>query len=116
MSAAAVSSPMHSSSTREIAEAAKAASRVLAPLNEAARNGALEAMAKALEAASEELLVVNSNEEGDGLDPAMLARLKLDAAKLREMVEQVRSVAALPDPLGRVLDAIELDEALNRDL
>jgi glutamate-5-semialdehyde dehydrogenase len=113
MSAAAVSSPMHSSSTREIAEAAKAASRVLAPLNEAARNGALEAMAKALEAASEELLVVNSNEEGDGLDPAMLARLKLDAAKLREMVEQVRSVAALPDPLGRVLDAIELDEALN---
>jgi glutamate-5-semialdehyde dehydrogenase len=59
------------------------------------------------------LLVVNSNEEGDGLDPAMLARLKLDAAKLREMVEQVRSVAALPDPLGRVLDAIELDEALN---
>ena len=86
MSAAEVSSPMHSSSTRAIAEAAKAASRVLAPLDEAARNGALEAMAKALEATGEELLAVNSNEEGDDLAPSMLARLKLDAAKLREMV------------------------------
>jgi glutamate-5-semialdehyde dehydrogenase len=36
--------------------------------------------------------------------------LKLDAAKLQEMIEQVRSVAALPDPLGRTLDAIELDD------
>ena len=40
---------------------------------------------------------------------ATMARLKLNEAKLREMVEQVRSVAALPDPLGRTLDAIELD-------
>ena len=47
--------------------------------------------------------------------PATLARLKLDEAKLAEMVEQVRSVAALPDPLGRVLDAIELDEGLESD-
>jgi glutamate-5-semialdehyde dehydrogenase len=113
MSAAAWSLAKSSASTRAIAEAAKGASRVLAPLDEGARNGALEAMAKGLEAASDELLAVNSKEEGDGLSAAMLARLRLDAAKLREMVEQVRSVAALPDPLGRVLDAIELDEALN---
>ena len=32
---------------------------------------------------------------------------------LREMVEQVRSVAALHDPLGRTLDAVELDEGLD---
>jgi glutamate-5-semialdehyde dehydrogenase len=94
---------------------------MLAPLDEAARNAALEAMAKALEGASAELLAANAEDvrladfgaEGEGLAPATLARLKLDAAKLAEMVEQVRSVAALPDPLGRVLDAIELDEALN---
>jgi gamma-glutamyl phosphate reductase len=66
MSAAAWSLAKSSASTRAIAEAAKGASRVLAPLDEGARNGALEAMAKGLEAASDELLAVNSKEEGDG--------------------------------------------------
>ncbi len=119
MSTAAASVQESSLSTRVIAEAAKAASRVLAPLDEAARNAALEAMAKALEAASAELLAVSAASsadfcaESEGVSAAVLARLKLDAAKLREMVEQVRSVAALPDPLGRKLDAIELDEGLN---
>ena len=51
----------------------------------------------------------------EALPPATLARLKLDAGKLREMITQVRSVAALPDPLGRVLDAVELDDR-NPDL
>jgi len=107
-------------STHEVAEAAKRASRVLAPLDEASRNAALEAMAKALEAASAELLAASvedmrlaeslSGEEQ--LPPATLARLKLNEAKLREMVEQVRSVAALPDPLRRTLDATELDTGL----
>ena len=117
MSAAAASLDKSSLHTRAIAEAAKAASRRLAPLQEAARNAALEAMAKALEAAGAELLVSNEADcscaEGESLSAAVLARLKLDAAKLREMVEQVRSVAALPDPLGRRLDAIELDEGLD---
>lgn len=116
MNAAAASLPMNSLSTRSMAEAAKSASRLLAPLDEAKRNAALEAMAQALEAASAELLVANDEDlraEGEALAPATLARLKLDEPKLAEMVEQVRSVAALPDPLGRLLDAIELDDALN---
>ena len=104
--------------TREIAAAAKRASRVLAPLGTAARNDALEAMARGLEAASAELLKANAEDlkiaellvGDDRLAPATLARLKLSQAKLREMVEQVRSVAALPDPLGRVLEAMELDD------
>jgi glutamate-5-semialdehyde dehydrogenase len=107
-------------STRAIAEGAKAASRKLAALDGAARNQALEAMAKALEAAGVELLAANAEDvgsanslaEGEGLSSATLARLKLDEAKLQEMVAQVRSVAALPDPLGRTLDAVELDEGL----
>ena len=104
-------------STLEVAEAAKRASRVLASLDEAARNAALEAMAKALEAASGELLAANAEDlrdaEAESLSAATLARLKLNDAKLREMVGQVRSVAALPDPLGRVLDAVELDAGLD---
>ena len=72
----------------------------------------------AVEGASAELLAANAEDcagcEGERAElPATLARLKLDEAKLAEMVEQVRSVAQLPDPLGRVLDAMELDEGLD---
>ena len=103
-------------SVRAMAEAAKSASRALAALDEVNRNAALEAMALAVEDASAALLAANAEDlraEGEGLTPAVRARLKLDETKLAEMAEQVRSVAALPDPLGRVLDAIELDEGLN---
>jgi len=103
-------------SVRAMAEAAKRASRVLAALDEVKRNAALEAMAQAIEAASAELLAANAEDlraAGEGLGDAVRARLKLDGAKLAEMAEQVRSVARLPDPLGRRLDAIELDEGLN---
>jgi len=118
MSTATIPTPKSVLSTHEIALAAKHASRLIAPLDEAARNAALEAMAKALEGASTALLAANSQDVHaaesaageDKLPPATLARLKLTPAKLREMVEQVRSVAALPDPLGRTLDAIELDD------
>jgi glutamate-5-semialdehyde dehydrogenase len=118
MSTATIPIPKSAVSTHEIALAAKHASRLLAPLDEAARNAALEAMAKALESASADLMAANAKDMHaaetasgeDKLQPATLARLKLTPAKLREMVEQVRSVAALPDPLGRTLDAIELDD------
>jgi glutamate-5-semialdehyde dehydrogenase len=80
-------------------------------------------MANALEAASAELLAANAEDMdvaaslhgADALPPATIARLKLTSAKLREMVEQVRSVAALPDPLGRALDAVELDAGLEME-
>jgi glutamate-5-semialdehyde dehydrogenase len=109
---------LREATTLELAAAAKRASRVLAPLDEARRNAALEAMAAALEAASDLLCTANAQDMllaeslygDDRLPAATLARLKLDPMKLREMVEQVRSVAALPDPLGRQLDAIELDD------
>lgn len=103
-------------SARSIAEAAKRASRLLAPLDEASRNAALESMANALDSASAELIAANTEDcsaDPEGLSAATLARLAMNRAKLKEMVEQVRSVAALPDPLGRTLDAIELDDALN---
>lgn len=110
-------------STREMAEAAKQASRVLATLDAVRRNVALEAMAKGLEAASGELLAANAKDTeaaeslhgSEALPPATMARLKLTPAKLREMAEQVRSVAALPDPLGRALDAVELDAGLEME-
>jgi len=105
---------MIAASVRAIAGAAKVASRELAPLAEDRRNAALEAMAQAVEAASEELLQANLEDvrAAEGLSAATMARLKLDESKLREMAEQIRSVKGLLDPLGRVLDAVELDDAL----
>jgi glutamate-5-semialdehyde dehydrogenase len=107
-----------SPTTRGVAHAAKQASRLLAPLDEAGRNRVLLAMADAVEAAGAELFAANAEDmktaeamRGDeALSAATLARLKLDEPKLREMTAQMRSVAELPDPLGRVLDAIELDD------
>ncbi len=100
-------------------EAAKRASRTLAPKPEDVRNAALESMASALEKSSERLLAANAQDlqlaaslsGSETLSSATLSRLKLTEAKLREMAEQIRSVAALPDPLNRTLDAIELDDA-----
>ena len=105
-------------SVRKTAEAAKKASRLLAPLNEAQRNVTLEAIAVALEGSRKELLKANAEDlklaaemvEDGVLSQATVDRLKLNAAKLSEMIAQVRAVAALPDPLGRTLDAIELDD------
>ncbi len=119
MSAEAISAAMAPGmgvGTRAVAEAAKRASRVLATFDEATRNRALEAMAAAIEPAGARLLEANAEDvraAGESLSPATLARLKLTEVKLAEMAEQVRSVAALPDPLGRVLDAIEMDEGLH---
>ena len=102
-----------------MARRAKTASRALASLSELQRNAALEAMALAVQAASSALFAANTADLGiaetmsgaEALSAATLSRLKLTEPKLREMVEQIRSVAALPDPLGRVLDGMELDDA-----
>jgi len=115
-----VATPASAVSSRAIAAAAKTASRVLAPLDEARRNAALESMAVAVEAAAAELLRANAEDldiaasmSGDEkLSAATISRLKLSESKLREMVEQIRSVKALPDPLSRALDEIELDKGL----
>jgi len=110
------SAEVMTASVRAMAAAAKVASREVAPLAERRRNEVLNAMAQAVEAASEELLAANAEdvraaEISGGLLPSTMARLKLDAAKLREMAEQMRAVAQLADPLGRVLDAVEMDDS-----
>lgn len=112
---------MSSSGVRETVEAAKQASRSLASLDKAKRNHVLEAMASALEQSSAELFAANhqdmqsasSRSSDEALPASTLSRLHLTENKLREMAEQVRSVASLPDPLNRRLDAIELDQDLN---
>ncbi len=104
---------------RALAKRVKAASRVLVPLSGDRRNAALNAIADAVQDAGATLFAANAEDlriatamtGAEALSPATLSRLTLNETKLCDMVEQIRFVAALPDPLGRVLDAIELDDA-----
>lgn len=105
---------------RALAEAAKQASRAIAATSGEERNRALEAVAQGLERSSAEILAANAADTGDAqaavargeLSRALVDRLELSAAKLASMIAGVRAVAALPDPIGRVLDRMELDSGL----
>ncbi len=87
---------------------AKEASRRLALVSAADKNVALLAMADALEAASTELKEANALDLGVGrqlgLSSAMLDRLELNDTRIAGMAAGLREVAALPDPVGRILD------------
>jgi len=91
-----------------LAKQAKAASRELARLTTAEKNSCLLAMADALEKNGDGLKEANmlDMEVGAkmGLSSAMLDRLKLDDKGIAAMAKGLREVAALPDPVGKILD------------
>ncbi len=93
----------------ELAKQAKAASRSLAKLTTAEKNACLLAMAEALERGGESIKEANAEDMAagaqSGLSTAMLDRLKLDDKRIAGMAKGLREVAALPDPVGRVLDS-----------
>ena len=84
--------------------AAKRAARALAVAGTARKNAALEAAARAIEARQGEILAANAADleaaRAAGLRPALLDRLALDEGRIAGIVEGVRQVAALPDPIG----------------
>ena len=87
--------------------AARNAGRVLAVAGTAAKNAALEAAAKAIEARKAEILAANAEDlaaaKAAGMRPALVDRLALDEGRIAGIVEGVRQVAALPDPIGQVV-------------
>jgi glutamate-5-semialdehyde dehydrogenase len=92
----------------QLAKQAKAASRGLAKLSTEDKNACLLAMASSLEKNGVALKASNSQDTEVGakmgLSSAMLDRLKLDDKRIGAMARGLREVAALPDPVGRVLD------------
>jgi glutamate-5-semialdehyde dehydrogenase len=92
----------------QLAKQAKLASRALSRLPTAGKNACLLAMAAALEQHAPAIKEANALdlEAGAklGLSSAMLDRLKLDGQRIVAMARGLREVAALPDPVGRVLD------------
>ncbi len=91
-----------------LARQAREASRQLALLTTAQKDGCLLAMADAIEA--DRAAIQQANERDmvaaaeAGLSNAMLDRLKLDDKRIADMAKGLRDVAALPDPVGRVLN------------
>ena len=85
---------------------AKAASRILATAGTAKKNEALEAIATILTERQSEWLEANALDiaaaKENGMRPAMLDRLTLTPERVQGIVDAVRQVIALPDPIGRV--------------
>ncbi len=91
----------------DLGRRARAAGQVLAQSPADARNNALMAAANALRADSPAIAAANARDmdggREKGLTPALLDRLLLTEARIEAMAKGLEEVAALPDPLGRVL-------------
>ena len=93
--------------TQEILQRAKAASAALSTLTTEKKNAALLAMATRLVENTDAILAANAvdMEAARGrISDTMLDRLALTEARIAAMAEGIRQVAALPDPVGRILD------------
>ena len=90
----------------DVGQQARAAASLVARSTTLVRNRALLATAEALDAARETLSVANQQDlatgRESGLDAAMLDRLELTPARIDAMIEGLRQVAALPDPIGEI--------------
>lgn len=87
-------------------QAAKAASYILSTAGTQQKNAALAAIAAILTDRQEEWLSANAQDVAEakdaGMRPAMLDRLTLTPERIQGIVEGVRQIIALPDPIGRV--------------
>lgn len=92
----------------ELGQQARTAAREVARSATAVRNQALLATAEALNAARDDLALANNKDlesaRANGLDAAMLDRLELTPARIDTMIEGLRQVATLPDPVGEITD------------
>ena len=90
--------------TQEKLLRARAASSKLALLSTEEKNSLLLAIADAIEAHQKQILEANQHDiRNSGLEGAMRDRLTLTPARIKEMAQGVRDVAALPDPIGETL-------------
>ncbi len=92
----------------ELGQQARDASRLVARADSGLKNRALLAMAEAIDSSRDALAVANQLDldaaRANGLDDAMVDRLALKPATIDTMVEGLRQVAGLPDPVGAITD------------
>lgn len=93
---------------RDLGQRARTASRALARASTAAKNRALIAIADRLHAERESIAQANRTDleagAAKGLDAALLDRLELTPGRIDAMIEGLRQIAALPDPVGAMTD------------
>jgi glutamate-5-semialdehyde dehydrogenase len=105
------------SSVADICRQAKRAARVLARVDTATKDAALEAIAVALETRTEEIVAANERDMQAGreaeIGAALLDRLRLDEERIAAIARAVRQIAALGDPVGEVIDGHRLANGLD---
>ncbi|MRV75458.1 glutamate-5-semialdehyde dehydrogenase [Duganella sp. FT92W] len=90
----------------QVGKQARVASRAMARADSAQRNRALLLIADAIEREAGALRAANKQDmeaaAANGLAPAMLDRLALSDTAIKTMVEGLRQIVALPDPIGEI--------------
>ena len=90
----------------QLGQRARKASRAMARADSAARNRALTLIADAIERDADALRAANQQDmdaaAANGLEPAMLDRLALSDKAIATMIEGLRQIVALPDPIGEI--------------
>ncbi len=102
--------------TLELLQSAKRAAPVLSVATETQKNDALAAMADALLAEADKILAANAADleaAKTTVSSVMLDRLALNISRLEEMARGIRQVAALPDPVGCVLESVTRPDGLD---
>ena len=91
-----------------VGKQARAASRALAAANTSVKNSALMAIYDELVTAKADILAANKidmdNGKNNNLDAALLDRLELNDARFDGMLQGLKDVSTLPDPIGEVTD------------
>lgn len=91
-----------------LGQQARKAAAALTKANSGMKNSALLAMAAAIDESRQALMSANAKDMAagreQGLDAAMLDRLELNEERINGMVEGLRQVASLPDPVGGITD------------
>jgi len=104
-------------SVADVCAQAKRAAKVLARVDTATKDAALEAIATALEERTEEILEANARDMQAGreadLSEALLDRLLLDARRIEGIAKAVAQIVALGDPVGEVIDGHRLPNGLD---
>jgi glutamate-5-semialdehyde dehydrogenase len=103
-------------SVDETCRGARRAARELQTLSSAVKDAALREIADALIDATDEILSANARDleagESSGLSSALMDRLALSEERIAQIASQARDIAALPDPVGEVIDGQTLPNGL----
>jgi len=114
--AASVGDPDIPALMADLGRRARRAARSVAQASEQQKNTALQAMAASIRARAPDILAANGEDLAEararGQTSAYIDRLMLDPARLEGIAAAVESVAALPDPVGRVLARFERPNGL----